>query len=596
MRLPLPVTCAVVLSLAAGVAAPESVATPSAVRASGSLQDLPAATLEHLIASATPDAPATVRIANRDIVVLRASLLGRSSADRVAAIRQLLAARIADGGALEVSARPLGDAYIVRVGDRDIFAIVPADANPLLGETAERKATAAVVQLRQALIEIGESRQPRMVAWGIVQALAATLAFGLALAGLARVRRRAWAAVDRATARAPSASGVAQALVRVTHALDYVRYAVTAAAVLGSLSLGYLWLTFVLRRFPYTRPWGDSLRTLLVERAVWFGGEIARVIPGLFTIVVIVLATRFAVRIARWLFAAVEQGRITLPWLYPDTAATTRKLVIGLLWFFAFVLAYPRLPGSGTEAFKGVSVLVGLMVSLGASGIVSQIVSGLTITYARALHVGDFVRVGDVEGTVIHMGALSTKLDTLRHEEVTIPNVQFVTESVTNYTRFADTTGVFIPTSVFIGYDVPWRQVVALLLQAAARTSGVRVDPPPLVRQSALDDSGVRYTLLVCLVHPNARASVLDELHANIQDAFNDQGVQIMTPHYEGDPSTPKLVPRERWFVSPAPGEPGRQDLSGMASEDQRRRPRPRAKNPDAAVKISQPAATELAD
>ena len=547
----------VLLGLAACVLAAGAVAAQPPAGGSGSLQDLPTATLERLIAGAKPDAPATLTIANRDIVVLRASLLDRSSKERVTAIRELIAARAAEGGPLDVAARPWGAAYVVSVGGRDMFAIVPADANPLVGETAERKANAAVVQLRQALIEIGEARQPRIVLWAIAQAFAATLAFGVLLAGLGRVHRLACGAVGRATTRAPSRSGVAHAIVLETHVIDYARRALTASAVLLGLSLTYIWLTFVLRRFPYTRPWGDSLRAFLLDRAVWFGNEIAGAMPGLFTVAVIVLATRVVVRFVRWLFAAVEHGRVTLPWVFPETAATTRKLVTVLLWLFALVLSYPHLPGSDSDAFKGVSVFVGLMVSLGSSGIVSQMVSGFTITYSRALRLGDFVRVGEVEGTVIRIGTLSTKLDTTRHEEVTIPNALLVTENVVNYTRFAETTGVFVPTSVSMGYDVPWRQVVALLRRAAERTSGVRANPPPYVRQTALEDFGVRYTLHVCLVDPQSRPVVLDQLHANIQDAFNAQGIQIMTPHYHSDPSAPKFVPEDQWFVAPAQrGEP----------------------------------------
>ena len=137
------------------------------------------------------------------------------------------------------------------------------------------------------------------------------------------------------------------------------------------------------------------------------------------------------------------------------------------MWLFALALAYPYLPGSDTDAFKGVSVFVGLIISLGSSGIVTQMMSGLTLTYSRALRVGDFVRIGDVEGTVTYLGSLSAKIKTLRNEEVTIPNAVVVANQIINYSRLAGSEGVYVGTSVTIGYDVPWRQVQALLLQAA---------------------------------------------------------------------------------------------------------------------------------
>jgi small-conductance mechanosensitive channel len=308
----------------------------------------------------------------------------------------------------------------------------------------------------------------------------------------------------------------------------------------------------VLRSFPYTRPWGESLRGFLVGRLVWIAEGILHALPAIFTVALIVVVTRFVIRLVNLLFRGAEEGRFTVPGIYPETVAPTRKLVTALLWLFALVVSYPYLPGSGTDAFKGVSVFVGLMISLGSSGLVNQVMSGFTVTYSRALRIGDFVRVGDIEGTVTQIGTLSTKVETARREEVTIPNQVLVSQTVTNFSRNADSVGVYTPTSVTIGYDTPWRQVRALLLLAASRTEGVRGDPSPNVLQTALEDFYVRYTLVVALEDQRRRAVTLDRLHANIQDAFNEHGVQIMSPNYEADPEGQKIVPKDRWFAAPA--------------------------------------------
>ncbi len=165
------------------------------------------------------------------------------------------------------------------------------------------------------------------------------------------------------------------------------------------------------------------------------------------------------------------------------------------------------------------------------------------------------MQIGDVEGTVTHLGVLSTKLKTLRNEDVTIPNAVVVSQTTTDYSRFGDTEGVFTPTSVTIGYDAPWRQVHALMLQAAERTPGIRRDPKPLVLQAGLEDFYVKYTLLVCLERQQSRPFTLDALHANIQDLFNEYGVQIMSPNYVLDPAAPKVVPKKDWFAAPAAAE-----------------------------------------
>ena len=275
-------------------------------------------------------------------------------------------------------------------------------------------------------------------------------------------------------------------------------------------------------------------------------------LPHLLAVIVILVATRFVVRFSNGLFAAIEQGRVVIHWLHPDTAMPTRRIAAALLWLFALVVAYPYLPGSNSDAFKGVSVFVGLMISLGSSGIMNQMMSGLTIVYSRSIRVGDFVKIGEVEGTVQHVGPLSTKIRTQKREEVTIPNAVVVSTTTTNYSWNAAQDGVQVPTTLTIGYDTPWRQVEALLILAAGRTPGIRRDAEPVVRQTGLTDFYVQYTLLVCLEQPNGRIVVLDALYANILDAFNEYGVQITSPHYVSDPSAPKVVPNELWYAAPA--------------------------------------------
>jgi small-conductance mechanosensitive channel len=333
--------------------------------------------------------------------------------------------------------------------------------------------------------------------------------------------------------------------------LDALRALVGFGVVVVGLLLTYSWLTFVLRRFPYTRPWGESLRGYLLERLGSIALRIAQAVPDLITVLLIMMLARVAARLVAVTFDAIEKRRLESPWVHPDTAQPTRRIITAILWLVAIAMAYPYLPGSDTDAFKGVSVFAGLMLSLGSSGIINQAMSGLTLTYSRALRAGDVVRIGDAEGTVLQLGTLSTKLKTFRGEEITIPNAVVVGTMTTNYTRHAD-DGVFMPITVTIGYDTPWRQVEALLLRAAERTPGLRVQPPPRVLQNALNDHSVEYALLVSLEQPNRRTATRHELHANIQDAFNEFGVQIMSPHYESDPERPKVVPRARWFDAPA--------------------------------------------
>jgi small-conductance mechanosensitive channel len=500
-----------------------------------------------LIASARLDSPAQVVVANRPITVLRASILERSAAARAAAVQQVVAELMADGLALRISSRAIGTAAVIVAGEDDLFVILPADADPLLGETVQSKTTAAVAQLQTAVYEIAEARRPQLMLWAVAQTVLITAVFVVVIALLLRANRWLAATASRTTERRLSKHKVGDEIVRQTRVVLYVkRSANVLLTVLGAV-VAYLWMAYVLRRFPYTRPWGESLRALLIDRIAMFGEAAIAALPDLLTIALIVIATRFAVRVAQLIFDAVEEGRLTLMWVYPETAAITRKLVTGLMWLFALVVAYPYVPGSGTDAFKGVSVFVGLVVSLGSGGLVNQIMSGLTLTYSRALRPGDFVRLGDeLQGTVVHVGSLSTKIHTPLKEEVTIPNAVMISQCVTNFSRYAD-TGAFVATEITIGYDAPWRKVEALLLGAAAATAGVRGEPAPYVLQKRLEGSAVRYALMVSLEEQSRRGPILARLHANIQDAFNETGIQIMSPNYENDPERPKLVPKERW-------------------------------------------------
>jgi small-conductance mechanosensitive channel len=246
-------------------------------------------------------------------------------------------------------------------------------------------------------------------------------------------------------------------------------------------------------------------------------------------------------------------------WLDADVAVPTRRIATAVIWLFALAMAYPYLPGAQTEAFKGLSVLVGLMISLGASNLVGQAASGLILTYGRVFRRGEYVRIADQEGTVTDVGMFATRIRTGLGEEVTISNTTILGSTTKNYSRAVQGAGYVLDTTVTIGYDTPWRQVHAMLEEAATRTEGVLTTPAPQVFQTALSDWYPVYRL-VCHAtptEPRPRALLLSALHASIQDVFNTYGVQIMSPQYFEDPKEAKLVPPAQWYPAPAvrPGE-----------------------------------------
>ena len=495
----------------------------------------------------------TLTYFNRPIVVLKAIVLGRTPMERAQAAVEAIEDLVLQHIRGPVTARPFEGGELISVGTRVVVVLTPPDVDSLSGDTLDGASARAVARLQQALAEADEARTPGMI---LRSALIAAVGIFIALAALWMIGRaqriiagRFVAAAEKTVARSKIAD---LEMLRGLNLVDFERALVTSAKVAADLVVVYWGLTFVLRQFPYTRPWGESLRGFLVLTIENLGLGILEALPGLFTVALIFVITRFAIRVVALWFSAVERGTVSARWIYPETAQPTRRLLTALLWMFGAVFAYPYLPGSQTDAFKSVSVFLGLMVTIGSSGLVSQIMSGFMITYSRALRLGDFVKIGDVEGNVIHLGVLSTKIKTLRNEDVTVPNAVVVAQTTTDYSRFGDSDGVFTSTSVTIGYDTPWRQVHALLLAAAARTEGLRESPKPAVLQESLQDFYVKYTLWVCLKRQETRPFTLNMLHANVQDLFNEYGVQIMSPNYVIDPAAPKVVARRDWFAAPA--------------------------------------------
>ncbi|HET8782022.1 MAG TPA: mechanosensitive ion channel domain-containing protein [Pyrinomonadaceae bacterium] len=489
---------------------------------------------------------------NRQIHVFRSYFNQQSPAERAAKARERLASLPADASEWRVtsSEATIGQytGVIVSVNDQQVFAILVTDLDQESNETLQAASDRVTAQLQAALDARAQQRSIPRLLRGIGLSIAATLILLFALWLVMRATRRFKGLQAREQARKIALAGfdIQPAL----HSLRRTLTNLTGWALAAFLI--YLWLTFVLLRFPYSQPWGQQLGAFLLSIFTTLGAGILNSIPGLFTVVVIFLLTRVIVRVVNRIFQQIQSGDLTVPWLHADTARATRYLVIILVWIFAIVVAYPYVPGSNTDAFKGVSVLLGVMLSLGSAGLVNQIMSGLVVVYSRALRPGDFVQIGDDFGIVTDVGMLSTKIVTRKKEEITIPHAVLVAAKTVNYSRHATNGQAQLGTTITIGYDAPWRQVHELLLAAASKTTGVRPEPAPRVWQKALSNFYVEYELVVNLDHPEERLPILSELHMHIQDAFNEAGVQIMSPAFESQPEKKIVVPKSQWFPTPA--------------------------------------------
>jgi len=255
-------------------------------------------------------------------------------------------------------------------------------------------------------------------------------------------------------------------------------------------------------------------------------------LPNLFTIIVIVLVLKYTMGALKYLFAKVEAEKLNIPGFYPEWARPTYNLLKFFLYLMGLVVISPYLPGAGSAAFKGITIFVGFLVSLGSSSYVGNVVAGLIITYMRSFQEGDRIKVDNIVGDVIERNLLVTRLKTPKNERITIPNSRILSGSIINYTFSAKEYKVIVYTSITIGYDVDWHVVQRLMIEAAKTIDEISDTPEPFVRQKSLDDFYVSYEINAYTTHEKKIQKILSALHENIQEKFHSEGVEIMSPHY----------------------------------------------------------------
>lgn len=495
--------------------------------------------------AATAPKEATLRLLNRDIVTLRASLGGAPPQTRVERARQRILALSpsAYDDPLHTLPLVLGDAKGVEMmlGDRLLFALVEGDVDP---EGAERDldslARRTINQLDGARKAWHETRDAGLLWTGALRALLVSAVAVAAAWVVGRAARRAWLVFEhrRRAMAAEHRKVVARELaLRVaTGILWLLKWG-------AYLALAYAWVRLTLGAFALTTPLAERLGSWAQSRALWLFDGVTAAVPGLVSVLIVAVVTRLVSDVLGYAFDAVQRDRLRIPGLHSETIGATRRIATIAVWALGIAIAYPHLPGASSEAFQGISVLVGVMVTLGSTGIVSQAMSGLVVIYARALRRGDHVVVGDVEGVVTEVSAMATKLVNLRNEEITIPNSVLVGSAIRNFSKLASTQGTLLSTVVTLGYDVPWRQVHRLLGEAARATPGLRSEPPPRVFQKDLASFYVEYELQVSTDAPLDRIGLLSDLRANILDTFDRAQVPLLSPDFLANIDAGRLAP-----------------------------------------------------
>jgi small-conductance mechanosensitive channel len=477
------------------------------------------------------------------------------AATRARQIRDRLVTIAADRAIPPESLRVVEGEGVSRITSGDLAIVTVVDADASL-EQVQRSDLAGVhmERIRQAIIAYRAARAPDALRRSAVNALLATVLLVAVVAGSWWF----WGSVDRflvrrLNRRIQSVEAHSFALMRAERIWGLVRGGIFALRAVLLLAIALVYLGYVLAQFPPTRGLSRDMVTFSLGPLRLLGRGLVESIPSFVFLAVLFLVFRVILRLVRLFFDGVERGAIVLDRFEPDWAHPTYNVARVAIVAFGLIVAYPYIPGSQSAAFQGVTIFIGILFSLGSSSAISNIIAGYMMIYRRAFKVGDRIKIGDTIGDVIETRLQVTHLRSFKNEEIIIPNSQLLSSEVLNYSSLAKAqNGLILHTIVRIGYETPWRQVEAMLLLAAERTAGLLREPRPFVLQKGLGDFAVSYEINAFTTNVKAMAQLYTDLQRNILDVFNEYGVQIMVPAYEGDPPAPKVVTQDAWYAAPA--------------------------------------------
>ena len=499
------------------------------------------------------NAGVAVEVDGRPILLIYTGIGGFTSRERAEAIQARIISVAKDRGtpidAIHTENR--GSWTEILIGKDRIMAITESDAVGAERVRAELAAEYTEI-VRQVVIQYRSDHTLRHLLLGVMYTLLATAAWVLLIAGLfwsrKRLRKRFELRLTRAKPGAPDqifGARLGRYLEQPLVLISRIAFGILLLAMLQAYG------TVVLRFFPATKYASYQVTNWLFSALAGFGKNMITYTPNLILLAFICLISSCLIKVNKFVFGELRDEKLTIRGFYPDWAEPTAKLTRALILVASVIVAFPYLPGSQSPAFKGISVFLGVLLSLGSTSAVAHGIAGTILTYMRAFQMGDVVRIGSDVGEVTEKTLLVTRICTQKNEVITIPNSTVLGGVVVNYSAAARKRGVIFHTVVTIGYSAPWRQVHQLLLSAALCTEGVLHDPPPFVLQTALNDFYVSYELNAYTVRPRDMLNIYSILHQNIQDKFNEAGVEINSPHYaslrDGNETTipPSYVPKE---------------------------------------------------
>ena len=482
----------------------------------------------------SPSESSNVTLGDQTLFTIHTSIGPFTAAERASAagirLKQLM--KDVHSNPHDIHSSPHSISTDIVSGNLILTTVTDADA-AAVGEPRDVLVASYINLMRNAILKVRSEYTYKSLSLGALYATLATIALVLLLLLFRHIFPRLYAAIGRGrgiyfrTLKVQSLELVSESRLveMLLNLARLIRFAVTALLL-------YFYIPLVFSFFPWTRSYGSTLFGYIATPLTSGWSAFVNYLPDLLVVFVVAFFAWLALRLAGFVFREIERGTISWSGFYPEWAMPTRKIVQLLILAFAVVVVFPYLPGSSSPAFKGVSIFLGVLFSLGSSSAVANIVSGVLLTYTRAFHVGDRVQIADTVGDVMEKGLLATQIRTIKNVLVTVPNALVLGSHIINFSNSTQSQPLILHVTVSIGYDAPWRQVHSLLIAAATDTPDILPDPAPFVLQTSLDDFYVSYQINAYTTSPARMASIYSVLNQNIQDKFNEAGVEIMSPHY----------------------------------------------------------------
>jgi len=480
------------------------------------------------------NAPADVIIDGRSILTVYQPIGAYTPQQRAEKIAERI---VVAAGDVDVLPESVGlvprDAWTeITAGSRVLMAVTDLDAK-MAGKSRKQLASEDAGNIRQALLIHRREHSWNAILRGSIYTLVATGILVLLTWILRKVRLVVSSRLVKWIETRTNVEEKKTALhVAITYVLSLALALGTALRWLLLIAILEVYVTVVLSFYPGSRHISHAVTDWILATLAGLAKSGLDYLPNIFVIAVVAAIATQVIRLISLVFAEVGKGNLTLGGFYPEWAEPTAKLIRILVLVLVVIIIFPYLPGSKSPAFQGISIFVGLLLSLGSSSAVANAIAGIILTYMRSFAVGDWVKIGDTTGEVIEKNMLVTRVVTPKRETITIPNATVMSGSVMNYTREAKNAGVIFYTTVTIGYDAPWKTVHQLLIDAARATEHILHNPEPFVLQTALNDFYVSYELNAYTDAPTKMQVIYSNLHQNIQESFNKGGVEICSPHF----------------------------------------------------------------